>query len=55
MFQEILVFPMLTVEVSISAIYLHAVLGRSVAQASICEQRKAPGEGRVQPSDTVPF
>lgn len=46
---------MLTVKVGISAIYLHAVLGRSVAQASICEERKAPSEGRVQPSNTVPF
>lgn len=45
----------LTVQVGVSAIDLQTLLGGNVAQASVCEQRKAPGKGRVQPTNAVSF
>lgn len=43
----------LTVLVGVSAINFQTVLSGSVAQALVCEQREGPGEGRVQPTNTV--
>lgn len=44
----------LTVEVSVSAIDFQTVLGGTVAQAALREQRKAAGESRTQPTDAEP-
>lgn len=48
------VWQVLTVKVSVSAVNFQNVLSGGATLASVCEQRKSVGEGRVQPTNTLP-